>query len=213
MVCLSYRGYWTSRGRPSEKGINLDAQAALEYVAKLHKDTHGDEGPEPLLVLWGQSVGSGFATNLAAWPGFPASVNLQALVLETVFTSTRAMLAAVYPPKWAPYRYLWPFLRNHLDSLGNLDKIAAQRRGAHGGPHITIVEAGRDELVPADHGAELYQRGLELGLSVEKRTVAGAFHNDVMFKGEGRRAVADAIEKAAVAGAHRGKHLQQPKVS
>ncbi len=196
MVCLSYRGYWTSRGRPSEKGINIDAQAALAYVEGLYKEEYADGGPEPVIIFWGQSIGSGIATNLAAWEKFPAGTRLDGLVLETVFTSVKDMLGAVYPPKWVPYRYLWPFLRNHLDSRANLEKIAARKNpDGSGGPLITIVEAGKDELVPAEHGAELLQRGTDLGLDIEKKTVQGAFHNDVMFKGEGRRAVADAIEK------------------
>lgn len=197
MICLSYRGYWRSRGRPSEKGINLDAQAALDYVRHLHGQEYGDGGPDPVLIFWGQSIGSGVATNLAAWEGWSSSVTLDGMVLETVFMSVKAMLGAMYPPKWVPYRYLWPFLRNHLDSLANLDKIAARiTKNRTTGPHITIVEAGRDEIVPAEHGAQLLQRGLDLELSIEKRTISGAFHNDVMIRGDGRRAVADAIETA-----------------
>lgn len=202
MVCLSYRGYWTSRGRPSERGINIDAQAALAYIERLYKEEYADGGPEPVLIFWGQSIGSGVATNLAAWEKFPAGTRLDGLVLETVFTSVKDMLGAVYPPKWVPYRYLWPFLRNHLDSRANLEKIATARSGSEG-PLITIVEAGKDELVPAEHGAELLQRGTELGLAIEKKTVQGAFHNDVMFRGEGRKAVADAIEKAVVSSQRR----------
>lgn len=32
MVCVSYRGYWTSKGRPSERGMAKDAVAALEWI-------------------------------------------------------------------------------------------------------------------------------------------------------------------------------------
>ena len=38
------------------------------------------------------------------------------LVLETPFTSIRAMLVAIYPQQWLPYRYLYPFLWNHWNS-------------------------------------------------------------------------------------------------
>jgi uncharacterized protein len=204
VVGLSYRGYWTSRGRPSERGINIDAQAALAYVSRLHGEEYPTaDGPKPVLVLWGQSIGSGIATNLAAWDGFPAGTRLHALVLETVFTSVRDMLGAVYPPRWVPYRHLWPFLWNHLDSLANLERIAARTGG--GAPCITIVEAGKDELVPAEHGERLVRRGVELGLPIEKKTVPGAFHNDVMFKREGRKAVADAIERAVMDEEKRGR--------
>ncbi|KAH7375217.1 Alpha/Beta hydrolase protein [Plectosphaerella cucumerina] len=206
VVGLSYRGYWTSRGRPSEKGINIDAQAALAYVSSLHREEYPTaDAPKPVLVLWGQSIGSGIATNLAAWDGFPAGTRLHGLVLETVFTSVRDMLGAVYPPRWVPYRHLWPFLRNHLDSLANLERIATRTGG--GAPRITIVEAGKDELVPAEHGERLLRRGVGLGLPIEKKTVAGAFHNDVLFKKEGRKAVADAIERAVLDEEKRGREV------
>ncbi|KAK6214890.1 hypothetical protein QIS74_07909 [Colletotrichum tabaci] len=200
IVCLSYRGYWTSRGRPSEKGINLDAQAALHWIERVHgeHDAHRHQ-PLPEVILWGQSIGAGVATNLAAWEAFPSTVRLRSLILETPFTSIKDMLAVLYPQRWVPYRHLWPFLRNHLDSWTNLEAIARNRSGpgAHGKPHVTIIEAGRDELVPAQHGAMLVQRCEEVGLTVEKLTVRGAFHNDAVIKLEGRRAVADAIAHVA----------------
>lgn len=209
MVCLSYRGYWTSRGRASERGIALDAQAALEYVSRLQDEEVGENRPgpkpAPVLIFWGQSIGSGVATNLAAWDQFPSRMKLNALVLETAFTSIKDMLLAMYPPKWVPYRYLWPFLRNHLDSLANLEKIA-KRNGEAGPPHITLVEAGRDELVPAEHGVRLQERGRQLGLSFEKKTVQGAFHNDVMLRQEGRKAIANTITEAVGTSAHNTKN-------
>ncbi|GJD02804.1 alpha beta superfamily [Colletotrichum higginsianum] len=195
IVCLSYRGYWTSRGRPSEKGINLDAQAALHWIERVHgeHDAHRHQ-PLPEVILWGQSIGAGVATNLAAWEAFPSTVRLRSLILETPFTSIKDMLA-----RWVPYRHLWPFLRNQLDSWTNLEAVARNRSGpgAHGKPHVTIIEAGRDELVPAQHGAKLVQRCEEVGLTVEKLTVRGAFHNDAVIKLEGRKAVADAIAQVA----------------
>uniref|UniRef100_L2G8G3 Alpha beta superfamily n=1 Tax=Colletotrichum fructicola (strain Nara gc5) TaxID=1213859 RepID=L2G8G3_COLFN len=199
MVCLSYRGYWRSRGRPSEKGINLDAQAALRWIGQMHEDNVGHRQQPLELVIWGQSIGSGGATNLAAWEGFPPTLRLRSLILETPFTSVRDMLGELYPQKWVPYRHLWPFLRNHLDSLTNIAGIAKNHRVSSGQdkPHVTIVEAGRDELVPADHGARLVRRCEEFGLPVEKKTVRGAFHNDAVIRLEGRQAVADAIDQVA----------------
>jgi fermentation-respiration switch protein FrsA (DUF1100 family) len=199
MVCLSYRGYWKSKGRPSERGINQDAEAALRWIADRAK---ADSGPAaaapspPVLVFWGQSVGCGFATNLAASRHFPTALRLDSLVLETPFTNTRDMLAALYPWRWVPYKYLWPFLRTHLDTRRNLGAVA-ERRGAAGGappPRVFILEAGRDELVPAGHGEELERRAGEVGLPVERVAVPLAYHNEAMIRAEGKRAVARAIE-------------------
>ncbi|CZT46773.1 uncharacterized protein RSE6_07261 [Rhynchosporium secalis] len=66
MVCCSYRGYWTSKGRPSEKGIAMDAEASLEWI-KDDFPRQGGKVDEPVpIVIWGQSICAGVATNLAA---------------------------------------------------------------------------------------------------------------------------------------------------
>ncbi|KAL7808521.1 Alpha/Beta hydrolase protein [Trichoderma aethiopicum] len=192
MVCLSYRGYWTSHDRPSEKGINLDSEAALRWITKLHREKHKDAQAAPVTILWGQSIGCGFATNLAAKAGDGDTLPIKALVLETPFTNTRAMLEALYPQKWLPYRHLWPFLRNHLDSWANLGLIAAK---AHK-PEVYIVEAGKDELVPSDHGRLLHQKCQEVQLFSQLHTVSGALHNDVMVRRQGKQAIAESIASA-----------------
>jgi uncharacterized protein len=33
IIALSYRGFWTSRGRATQQGIELDAQAALKWLS------------------------------------------------------------------------------------------------------------------------------------------------------------------------------------
>lgn len=201
MVCVSYRGYWTSNDRPSEKGIDMDAKAAFGWVQKDYESQSAEGLPKPVTVLWGQSIGCGFATNLAATADLSSGLSVDALVLETPFTSTRDMLQALYPQKWLPYQYLWPFLRNHLDSLTNLDTIA--RRSGGRKPGIYMVEAGKDELVPADHGVRLYERCQAVGLPVEQHKVRGALHNDAIVRHDGKNAIARAISSAvARAGAH-----------
>ncbi|KAI1762109.1 alpha/beta-hydrolase [Hypoxylon sp. FL1150] len=195
MVCLSYRGYWTSRGRPTEKGITMDAFAALNWISQLHRKFFGggaeESRPSANLVLWGQSIGAGVATNLAAEAPIPADVHLDSIILETPFTSIRAMLEVLYPQKWLPYRHLWPFLRNHLDSWKNLGMISQRYRIGESAPEVFVLEAAKDELVPLELSQKLYDRCLDVRLPVTRKAVAGAFHNDTMFRGEGRRAVAE----------------------
>ncbi|KAI0141644.1 alpha/beta-hydrolase [Xylariaceae sp. FL1272] len=223
MICLSYRGYWTSRGRPNEKGLRLDAAAAVEWISHQHQDTHqaplthqtDDTNPRPSqshppaeLILWGQSIGSGIATNLAASFASPSpspsppNLNLNSLILETPFTSIRAMLEVLYPQKWLPYKYLWPFLRNQLDSYKNLglvaDRTAEKKTGKTELPEILIVQAAKDELVPAELTEKLYVRCKEVGLDVSRVSVDGAFHNDAIFRSQGRRAVAGFLRERMV---------------
>lgn len=169
MVCVSYRGFWHSSGRPSEKGIAMDAIAALNWI----KDA--DE-----IVIWGQSIGAGVASNLATVSP------VQLLILETPFISVRAMLETLYPQKWLPYKYLWPFLRNQLDTHKALENL-------NGRPKVLILEAGRDELVPRQHGDVLEARCKEMGIDVERKIVGNALHTEVLSRREGRMAVVEAI--------------------
>ncbi|KAK4251193.1 Alpha/Beta hydrolase protein [Corynascus novoguineensis] len=200
-VCLSYRGYWTSRGRPSEPGLRLDAEAGVRWIAERHERAFGNTGiesTEPILLVWGQSIGSGVATNLAATGRVPAKMPIRGLLLETPFVSIRAMLETLYPQKWLPYKYLWPFLRNHLDSWGNLGLIAqvSKEKGVPG-PMVYILEAERDELVPKEQSERLYRRCVDLGLPVEKGTVPVAYHQQAIARGDGKKLAAQAILKLA----------------
>lgn len=193
-VCLSYRGYWTSKGRPSEKGIRLDAEAGMQWIADRHRQKSGSCSGKPIVLLWGQSIGCGVATNLAATGRLPVGVSIDGLLLETPFLSVKAMLGVLYPQRWLPYKYLWPFLRNQLDSWTNIGQLA-ESSGQIGGasPSIFILEADRDELVPKTHGEVLFQRCQDLGISVEKGSAPFAYHSEAIARGEGRKIAAQAI--------------------
>ncbi|KAE8451107.1 hypothetical protein EG329_004779 [Mollisiaceae sp. DMI_Dod_QoI] len=198
IVCCSYRGYWTSKGRPSERGIGMDAAAALKWIRESHRQ-EADELPTEHLpvVIWGQSIGCAVATSLAAQPHIFSQSNLllQMLILETPFLSIRAMLATLYPQKWLPYKYLWPFLRNHLDSWAGLGLMQKRFKDYQlRPPGVLILEASKDELVPKEHGDILEKRCFELGLNVRKKVIGGALHTEIMARPEGRLAVVEAIE-------------------
>ena len=131
-------------------------------------------------------------------PRLPLGLPVKGLILETPFLSIRTVLLAVYPSKWVPYRYLWPFLRNHLDSWRNMDLIA-DRLEKEGGtpPRVFILEAQKDELVPQEHGDMLQQKCLELGLPVEKGVSPSAFHSEAIGRVGGRTLVVQAITRMA----------------
>ena len=131
----------------------------------------------------------------------PERMEIQGLILETPFVSVKAMLAALYPQRWLPYRYLWPFLRNHWDSEEGLRMLAASKdlmgtsttpySAADRSPRILILQAGKDELVPATHGTRLEETCRRLGLDVKRSVVAGALHTEVTQKAMGKKAVVD----------------------
>ncbi|TQV96913.1 alpha/beta superfamily hydrolase [Cordyceps javanica] len=197
IIGVSYRGYWKSHDRPSEKGINLDIEAALRWVGQLHRNRHPGAQRDPVVLLWGQSVGCGFASNLAANTTDESNLTIHGMILETPFTNTRAMLQALYPQKWLPYQYLWPFLRNQLDTWKNLKTVAEKSKGRP--MPVYIVEAGSDELVPQNHGQLLVGRCKEVGLPVQWYTVRRALHNDVSIRLAGKQAIAEYLQSAVAA--------------
>ncbi len=124
---------------------------------------------------------------------------IHGLVLETPFTSVKAMVGALYPQKWLPYRYLGPFLWNHWDSLEGLRRMVGTVDNPNPQstpvpfmshlPKVLILQAGKDELVPVDHAPEMEALCRELGMEVKKVLVKDALHTDVMAKMAGRAAV------------------------
>lgn len=188
IFALSYRGYWTSSGRPSQSGIESDSQALLKHVAGCYFESTAERN----LILWGQSIGSGVATTLtAAAPSIltGAGLGISGLLMETPFTSIESMLAALYPQKWLPYRHLWPFLWNHWDSEAALTKIA----GATNPPKILLLPGSRDEVVPSVEADKLETLCKELHLKYERKDVLGALHNEASSKRAGQQAIADFI--------------------
>ena len=206
IAALSYRGYWTSSGRPSQAGIELDALALLQWVNETYGRT-ADDGleAETQLILWGQSIGAGVATTAAATYSTRSSAEpdlallpITGLVLETPFTSIKSMLLALYPQKWLPYRYLWPFLRSHWDSEEALRALASNTQAAQGQtPRVLILPAGKDEVVPPGEAEKLEMLCRSVGMDVARREVRGALHNDATVKREGREAVAEFVVKVA----------------
>ena len=194
MVALSPRGYWKSRGRPSEAGIQLDAQATLQWVFSRY-DPHRTR-----VVLWGQSIGAGVATTaLATFAGFKSLSSstsapmIRGLVLETPFVNLRSMLFALYPQKYLPYRYLHPFLRSTWDSKGALELIANSDTSLQ--VEVLILQAQNDEVV-SDGQAEILEKTCrDGGLIVERKRVKGALHNDVTSKGEGKMIILDFLKR------------------
>lgn len=176
---MSYRGFWKSKGKPSQPGIELDVEAALNWVLERYQ-------PQTKIIIWGQSIGAGaasvgLANLLNRNPG--AQSRISGLLLETPFVDLKTMLVALYPQKFLPYRYLAPFLRSTWNSKGALEDIGRFKSKLR----TLIIEAGDDEIVPAGQGAILEQVCKDHGMEVDRATVPGALHTEVMMKPRGRR--------------------------
>ena len=129
LVALSYRGYGGSDGSPSEEGLIADARAAYDFASARH--------PDATIAVWGESLGTGVATALAA------EKPVRALVLESPFTSTADIALATYP--FIPVRLL---MKDQFKS--------DERIGAVKAP-ILILHGARDRVVPIAYGERLYE--------------------------------------------------------
>ncbi len=83
LLAIEYRGYASSTGSPSERGLKLDGEAA--YAAAIASGV----APERIVAL-GESLGSGVAVALAA------RHKIGALVLDSPYSSIADVAAAAY---------------------------------------------------------------------------------------------------------------------
>jgi hypothetical protein len=148
LVALSYRGYGGSSGHPSEAGLIEDARAAYAFAA--------ERDPEARLVLWGESLGTGVATALAA------EKKVARLVLESPYLSTVAIAASAYP--FVPVRWL---MKDQFRSDLRIRQVTAP---------VLIVHGDRDNVIPIESGEQLYAL-----IAGPKRflRVPGAGHEDL----------------------------------
>ncbi|CUS08907.1 unnamed protein product [Tuber aestivum] len=185
VIVPSYRGYWTSTGRPSQSGIEKDMKAIFH-----HLESYNIPGTE--FILWGQSIGCGIA--LKGWadylqaPERQMPIRIKGLIMETPFVSVDSMLVAVYPQRWLPYRYLSPFLRNHWDVRGAVKEIAERNAGVD----IVTLRAEKDELVTKEEAVEV--EGILEQISrgdrhIRRVVITGALHVECVAKVQGRTEV------------------------
>lgn len=154
-LLTGYRGYGGNPGRPTEAGVYQDARAALDFLA-----ARGT--PAAAIVLYGESLGTGVAVQMARER--PSA----ALVLEAPFTSLAEVAGHHY--WWTPARWL---VRDRFDSTA---KIAGIRIP------VLIVHGERDRTVPVKFGRRLFAAAVE---PKEIRLLPDADHTDLYDHGAG----------------------------
>lgn len=163
-----FRGYGGVGGSPTQTGLLLDGEAAIETAcARL-------ELPAENIVLCGRSLGSGVASALAA-RGLGRK-----LVLLSPYTSITDVAAQL-----APRPLAWLAVRDPLDSRAAL----ATR------PELPVLvfHGDRDQVVPYGLGQEL---AASLGARGELVTLAGIGHNDLLSGAAGERVLTRLVEFA-----------------
>ncbi len=118
---IDYRGYGKSEGKPSEKGLYLDARAAWDYLTKVR-----GAAPERV-VVFGKSLGGVPAIDLAS------QVKPAGLIVQSSFTSAGDMAATVLP--FLPR----VFLHTKMDSVRKIARVNCPK---------LFIHSQADEVVP-----------------------------------------------------------------
>lgn len=151
-VCIiDYRGYGRSAGEPEEAGTYRDAQAAYDYL------TQQRHVPAARLIVYGESLGSGVAVELAT------RVPVAGVIMDEPFTSIGDVAQKMIPI--LPIRYL---VRNKYDNLGKIGRINAP---------LLVFHSHEDELFPYSYSERLVAAARE-----PKRLIAlNGGHNDAFM--------------------------------
>jgi fermentation-respiration switch protein FrsA (DUF1100 family) len=136
VLMLSYRGYGLSEGSPSETGLCIDAQTALDYVT-----SHPYLQKTPV-ILYGQSIGGAVAIHLAS----RKSSKIAGLILENTFTNLPRLVPHALP-LLSPLTFL---CHQKWDSASKIPLIPKSTP-------ILMLSGVQDEVVPRQHMQELWE--------------------------------------------------------
>jgi fermentation-respiration switch protein FrsA (DUF1100 family) len=127
IVALSYRGYAGSSGKPSERGLLMDAAAAHAFTTARYATSK--------IVVWGFSLGSGVAVAMAA------DQPVGKVILEAPYTSIADVAASTF---WfAPVRLL---MRDRFHSDPRIAQVKVPLLVLHGALDPTIPIALGERL-------------------------------------------------------------------
>jgi fermentation-respiration switch protein FrsA (DUF1100 family) len=156
---LAYRGYSGSTGSPSERANVADAGLAYDWLINAGV-------PARRLIVYGESLGTGVATQLAG------SRSIAGLVLDAPYTSTTDVGAQAYP--FLPVRLL---MRDRYETVLHIKKISAP---------VLVLHGERDEVIPVGMG-----RAVHAAANAPKSitTFPRGGHNDLYINGNDALAV------------------------
>lgn len=150
VLALDYRGFGKSSGSPTEEGLYLDARATLHYA------TQSLKLPERALVLYGESLGTGVAVQMAT------ECDCAALVLQSPYTSVEQVAQETYP--WLPVSLL---IKDRYNSLAKVAQVHEP---------VLLMHGDHDTVIDIAHGKALFAA---LGEPKHAVYFPGKGHNDL----------------------------------
>ncbi len=133
VLLAGYRGYGGNGGQPSEEGFYRDGRAYISWLQQ--------KEPKRELILYGESIGSGTATQMAV------EYDIRALILETPFSSLVDLASARY--FFVPTRYL---LKDRYANFSKISDIDAP---------LLILHGHSDTVIPFLSAKRLYDAASE----------------------------------------------------
>lgn len=128
VLAISWRGFGTSSGSPSEKGLYLDGRAAVDYLLSQNISSKD-------IFLYGISLGTGIAVQIAT--EYP----VMAVILESPYTSMTTLAKKRYP--------IFPIKSLLKDNFKTIDKISSIKSP------LLIFHGYLDKTIPIEHSFKL----------------------------------------------------------
>ncbi len=131
VLLVSYRGYSKSTGKPSEKGIYKDGEAAIQYAI----NTLGYD--EKDVTLFGRSLGSTVAIHVSQY------LSLHGVIVITPLTSGKEMAVAMGKS------HLKIFAGQSFNSIQKIENITSK---------LLIIHGDRDQVIPVAMGKAIFKK-------------------------------------------------------
>ncbi|KAH9481080.1 Protein bem46 [Psilocybe cubensis] len=147
VLTLEYRGYGHCKGVPSERGLCLDAQAAVDYVT-----SHRTLRDLPI-IIYGQSLGGG----VAIYATYKNINKVSALIIENTFTSIPDLVKGM--PLIRHFSWL---CTQKWRSLAKLSRLPTSLP-------ILMLSGRSDEVIPYTHMDRLWAVAQTRGCSKNKK--------------------------------------------
>ena len=129
-LIIAWRGFSGNEGKPSEQGLYEDGKSTINWLKK-------NGVSEKNIILYGESLGTGVATQLAQNKGFAG------VILETPFTSMIDAAKIFYP--YIPVNLL---LKDKFENYKKIKNINSP---------ILIMHGEKDQIVPFSMGKKIYE--------------------------------------------------------
>lgn len=161
ILAVDYRGYGLSTGKPSEKGLNLDADAALDYI-RARKDIDHEN-----IVVFGRSLGGAVAVSLCN----KRKSEVSGLIVENTYASMEDLAKDLF----SVLKFLSPLLpfllKNKWETKEKIQSVDCP---------ILFISGLQDRVIPPRHMKMLCKNAPKNPKNIFKQMLGG--HNDTPIK-------------------------------